>query len=137
MAVLCVSPNTIVGGFLGALIYGIVLSVAFVKGYEQLSALMAPALLIIALFFPIYRPQHFLGFVFGLTLTFGAFFPTGFGVVVGLVAFVIYNYLPPFRCTFSTGYAVTESLSKSASRCTPGVALTPERRRHTEIASRC
>lgn len=85
----------VIGGFVSALIYGVVLSASFVYGFEQIASLMAPGLLIIALFFPIYRLQYFLGFVIGMTYTFGAILPTGFGVVISLIAFVIYNYIRP------------------------------------------
>ena len=89
------NSNAVIGGFFGALFYGIALSASFVNGFEQISSLMGPGLLIIALFFPIYRPQYFLGFVIGMTYAIGALLPTGFGVVVGLVSFVIYNYIRP------------------------------------------
>ncbi len=89
------NSNAVIGGFFGALFYGIALSASFVNGFEQISSLMGPGLLIIALFFPIYRPQYFLGFVIGMTYTIGALLPTGFGVVAGLVSFVIYNYIRP------------------------------------------
>lgn len=89
------NTNAVIGGFFGALFYGIALSASFVNGFEQISSLMGPGLLIIALFFPIYRSQYFLGFVIGMAYTFGALLPTGFGVVVGLISFVIYNYIRP------------------------------------------
>ena len=89
------NSNAVIGGFFGALFYGIALSVSFVYGFEQISSLMGLGLPIIALFLPIYRPQYFLGFVIGMTYAIGAVLPTGFGVVVGLVSFVIYNYIRP------------------------------------------
>lgn len=89
------NSNAVVGGFFSALFYGIALSASFVYGFEQILSLMGPGLLIIALFLPIYRPQFFLGFVIGMTYTFGAILPTGFAVVVGLLSFVIYNYIRP------------------------------------------
>ena len=89
------SANPVIGGFFGALFYGIALSLSFVKGLEQISSLMIPGLLIMACFFPIYKAPYFLGFVIAMTYTFGALLPTGFAVVMGLVAFVIYNYIRP------------------------------------------
>ena len=89
------NSNAVIGCFVGALVYGIALSVSFVNGYEQILSLMGPGLLVVALFFPIYMAQYFLGFVIGMTYTFGAILPTAFGVVVGLISFVIYNYIRP------------------------------------------
>lgn len=95
-----IDSKAIMGGFFGALFYGIALSASIVNGFEQISSLMGPGLLIIALFLPIYRPQYFLGFVIGMTYAIGAILPTAFGVVVGLVSFVIYNYIRPIPLYF-------------------------------------
>jgi hypothetical protein len=54
---------------------------------------MVPGLLLLALFLPIYRAQYILGFILGMTYTFGAILPLAFAVVVGLVAFVIHAYI--------------------------------------------
>ncbi|MBK1877083.1 hypothetical protein [Pelagicoccus mobilis] len=80
-------------GFLAALFYGIVLSIAFTNGLDQVASLMGPALLVIALFLPIYRPEYLLGFVLGMSYTFGAVLPTGFGLIVCVLAFLIYKLI--------------------------------------------
>lgn len=82
-------------GFFGALLYGIALSASFVYGLEQVGSYMAPGLLFLALFLPIYKSEYFLGFVLGMSYTFGALLPTGFSVIVALIAVVIYNYVRP------------------------------------------
>jgi hypothetical protein len=84
-----------VAGFLGALFYGVVLSVSFVNGLEQLYSPMGPGLLLIALFLPIYRAEYVLGFVLSMTYVFGALLPTGFAAVVALIAFVLYRFVRP------------------------------------------
>ena len=43
---------------------------------------MGPGLLLLALFFPIYRSECFLGFVIGMSYTSGVILPTGFGIAV-------------------------------------------------------
>ncbi len=55
----------------------------------------APGLLLLALFLPIYKSEYFLGFVLGMSYTFGALLPTGFSAIVALIAVVIYNYVRP------------------------------------------
>jgi len=95
------SARAVLAGFFAAIIYGILLSVAFMKGHEETVSLMPPALLAVAFFVPIYQPQFFLGFIFGLITTFGAFLSAAFSVVIGLVSFVIYRYLRPFAGYFA------------------------------------
>lgn len=89
------NSNEAIGGFVGALFYGIALSASFVYDFGPVSSLIVPGLLVIALFLPIYRSQYFLGFVLGTSYTFGALLPMGFGVVVALISFAIYNFLRP------------------------------------------
>jgi len=85
----------VIVGFSGALLYGIALSAFFVNGLEQLVSYMPPGLLFLALFLPIYRSEYFLGLVIGMSYTFGAILPTGFGVIVAIIAVVIYNLIRP------------------------------------------
>jgi len=87
--------NAVIAGFFGALLYGLALSTSFVYGFEQLSSYMGPGLLLLAFFLPIYRAEYFLGFVLGMSYTFGALLPTGFAAIVALIAFVLYNYVRP------------------------------------------
>jgi hypothetical protein len=42
---------------------------------------------------PVYRPQCLLGFVLGITYTFGAVLPTVIGIFLGLVGLVLHAYL--------------------------------------------
>jgi len=50
-------------------------------------------LFILALFFPIYRAECFLGFVIGMTFTFGAVLPTGVGIIIALIGALLYLYV--------------------------------------------
>ncbi|MEX0330402.1 MAG: hypothetical protein AB3N64_03165 [Puniceicoccaceae bacterium] len=81
--------------FCCALLYGIVLSASFIYQFEPLTSLMAPALLFLALFFPIYRGEYVLGFILGMSYTFGAVLPTAFAIVVGLLSAAIYHFIRP------------------------------------------
>lgn len=77
-------------GFLGALLFGVLLSVFFTTGHEQVTSRMVVALIPLALLFPIYRAEYVLGFVLGMTCTFGAVLPLGFAGVVVLMAAVVH-----------------------------------------------
>jgi hypothetical protein len=63
-------------------IYATIIALAFSFGYNSVSDYMFQALLILALIFPLYRAEYYLGFVLGLTYFFGAVLPTGIGAVI-------------------------------------------------------
>ena len=79
--------------FIGALFFGVLLSAFFSFGYPDICGYMVVGLFPIALFFPIYRAECILGFVIGMTFTFGAVLPTGVGSILALVGAVIYLYI--------------------------------------------
>ena len=83
-------PSNIVFGFLGALIYGILLATFFTLGNSDMSGLLFQGVFLLALFFPIYRSEYLLGFVLGMTYTFGAILPTGIGSIFALIGAVLY-----------------------------------------------
>ena len=82
-------------GFIGALFFGILLSVFFTFGYSDISGYFLIGLLLIALFFPIYRAECLLGFVIGMTFTFGVVLPTAVGSLLALIGAVLYLYVRP------------------------------------------
>jgi hypothetical protein len=82
-------------GFVGALIFGILLSAFFMIEYSYLANYMVLGLFPLALVFPIYRAEYLLGFVIGMTYTFGVVLPTAFGSLIALAAVVLYLYVRP------------------------------------------
>ncbi|MFC4930819.1 hypothetical protein [Massilia sp. GCM10023247] len=62
--------------FMGALVFGAVLSLLFTAGRHEATSTMAQAVFVIALFYPVHRAACVLGFVIGMTWTFGAVLPT-------------------------------------------------------------
>lgn len=95
-----VSQRGVLAGFAAALLFGIALATSFMLGLHHITEWMPPALLLIALFFPVYRVECLLGFVLGMSYTFGAVLPTGFALVISLLAFVIYNFIRPVPLYF-------------------------------------
>ncbi len=81
--------------FASALLFGIVLSVFFSFSNTDVPGYMMLAVLPLAFFFPIYRSEFLLGFVIGMTFTFGGVLPTGIGSVLLLVFAVIYLVVRP------------------------------------------
>lgn len=81
--------------FAGGLLFGILISICFTMGYSDLTGNLVLGLFALALFIPIYRAECLLGFVIGMTYTFGAVLPTGFGVFVILVGLLVYLFIRP------------------------------------------
>ncbi|MFC1565699.1 hypothetical protein ACFL4B_01990 [Candidatus Neomarinimicrobiota bacterium] len=86
-------PIQIINGFIIALSFGIMLSVFFMLGYSNFSGYMVYGLFLLALFFPIYRAECFLGFVIGMTYTIGAVLPTGVGAIFAIIGVLLYRYV--------------------------------------------
>lgn len=88
-------PKSAIIGFFIALLFGITLSSFFSFGNTEIPGYMLMAVLGISLFFPIYRAECLLGFVIGMTYTFGAVLPTGIGSILALIGAVIYLGVRP------------------------------------------
>ncbi|MCE2893667.1 MAG: hypothetical protein LW721_04460 [Flammeovirgaceae bacterium] len=88
-------PNTILYGFISALLFGIVLSTFFTLGNKDIPFYMMMSLFAAALFFPIYRADCFLGFVIGMTFTFGGVLPIGIGTILALIWAVLFLLIRP------------------------------------------
>jgi hypothetical protein len=82
-------------GFLSALILGVVLSVFFTLGNTEIPEYLILSVFFISLFFPVYRAECILGFVIGMTFTFGAILPTGIGSILAIIAFLIHHLIRP------------------------------------------
>lgn len=85
--------KSVIYAFLFSLLYGIMLSLFFVMGYPGITSYMTLAIFAVALFFPVYRAECFLGYVLGLTFSFGAVIPTTVGSLIVLICFVMYGYV--------------------------------------------
>ena len=62
--------------FAGALLFGAALATLFAVGHTGATDAMALSVFVLALFLPVYRAEYVLGFVLGMTWSFGAVLPT-------------------------------------------------------------
>ena len=90
-----VVPSSFVAYFVGALLFGMVLSVFFTLGNQDVPFYMLVGLLVLAFFLPIYRAECFLGFALGMTFTFGGVLPILIGTILVLLCSVLYLALRP------------------------------------------
>jgi uncharacterized protein YacL len=84
------SPKSVVYTFVVALLFGVLLSTFFALRYSGIPGYMLQSVFVVALFFPIYRAECLLGFVIGMTFTFGAVLPTIVGCLLALIGFVLH-----------------------------------------------
>ncbi len=88
-------PSNFVAYFVGALLFGMVLSVFFTLGNQDVPFYMLVGLLVLAFFLPVYRAESFLGFAIGMTYTFGGVLPILIGTILLLICSVLYLLLRP------------------------------------------
>ena len=88
-------PMSIVVGFLGALLFGILLSASFTNSYETITEYLFMGVLLLALLLPVYRAECVLGFVLGMTFTFGAILPTMVASVIAAFSALVHLCVRP------------------------------------------
>lgn len=77
------------------LVFGIILSVSFINNYKPFLDNVLYLLLILSFIAPIFFSEFILGFVLGMTYTFGAILPTAFILIMAAIGFVIYRFIRP------------------------------------------
>ncbi len=81
--------------FAFSLAFGIAAACFFSYGYPNMTGNLMLGILALALFFPVYRAECLLGFIIGMTVTFGAVLPTGIGSILASIAFVLFRVVRP------------------------------------------
>jgi hypothetical protein len=104
-------PVRVVVGFIGALLFGILLSVAFAGHYESIVSYLFGGMLLLALILPVYRAECVLGFILGMTFTFGAVLPTVAASIIGAGSAVIHLVLRPVVVRLWNAFKRTRSPS--------------------------
>lgn len=84
-------PVGVIIGFVGALIYGVGLSVAFFGGYPEIASVLFQGILLLALFARVYREECLLGFILSMSIGFGAVLPTLFGMLIATASAIVYH----------------------------------------------
>lgn len=85
----------VVFGFLGALLTGVLFSILFSFGFEDVLGYIMLALFSIGLFLPTYRSEYLLGFILGITYVFGSVLPAIIGSVLALAGLLMHEVIRP------------------------------------------
>lgn len=91
--------------FVISLVYGAILSLSFLYGYSDVSAVLFPGILFFALFFRVYREEFILGFILSMSFVFGAVLPMIFGAVIATGSAIIY-FVVHFIWTYLKNFIV-------------------------------
>lgn len=89
-------------GFVGALLVGSALSLTYFFDYSAAPSYIFFGVIAVALFLPVFRVECLLGFILGMTFTFGAVLPTIIGsLIAALSALSYFGVRPVFRWVFN------------------------------------
>lgn len=86
------NPTPFVYRFLGAFLFGILMSILFTIGSEMPRYMMI-GIILLSFFTPLFRPEYLLGFILGMTYTFGAILPIGFGIILTVLFIIAYKFI--------------------------------------------
>ncbi len=98
-------PNSVLAGFAGSLLFGVLLSSCFSFGYATLVDYVFEGLLLLALLLPVYRAECVLGFVLGMTFVFGVVLPAAIASIIAAVSMLIHRLVYPTLVRLWVGLA--------------------------------
>jgi hypothetical protein len=87
-------------GLLGALTAGILLSLAFTLGNEDMAFYVLIGILLMALVVRVCREEYLLGFVYGMFVTFGVVLPIGIGLIIAAISAFVHLGVRPLAMKF-------------------------------------
>lgn len=82
--------------FLLGLVLGILIAVSFTNAYKLFLDNVLYIFLLTSFVVPIYYAEFILGFIFGMSYTFGAILPTIFILIIAGLGFLVYRFIRPF-----------------------------------------
>lgn len=98
-------PVPVLVALLGALIYGATLAASFSFGATDITSAAFLGLFVCGVVLPVYRVEYLLGFVVGMTATFGGVLPLLVALVVATMSFVVRFIVSKVAGVFHKGQA--------------------------------
>ncbi len=81
--------------FLIGLVFGVLLSTSFTNEYKPFLDNVLYILIVLCFIIPVFYSEFILGFILGMTYTFGALLPTIFILIIASLGFLIYRFIRP------------------------------------------
>ena len=82
-------PLPVLTALAGAFLYGAVLATSFELGASNLTSIAFIGLFVCALALPVYRAEYVMGFVMGMTITFGGVLPVLVASILAVLSIVV------------------------------------------------
>ena len=106
--------STVFWLFITGLVFGILLSTSFTTEYKPFLDNVLYVIIILSFIIPVYYSEFILGFILGMTYTFGAVIPTVFILTVAVIGLVVYRIIRPIVLSLTT--RLGNSFTKSPNR---------------------
>jgi hypothetical protein len=100
--------------FLIGLVFGVLLSTSFINDYKPFLDNVLYILILLSFIIPIYYSEFILGFILGMTYTFGAIIPTVFILIIAVIGLVAYRFIRPIILSLTT--RLENSFNKNPNR---------------------
>ena len=100
--------------FITGLVFGILIAISFTNGYDLFLDNVLYIILVLSLLIPIYYSEFILGFILGMTYTFGAILPTAFILILAGIGILTYKFIRPIIAKLIMKFA--NNLNKSPNR---------------------
>lgn len=81
--------------FVTGISLGVLIAASFVNGYSAFLDNVPYIILVLSLIIPIYYSEFILGFILGMTYTFGAILPTAFILILAAIGILTYRFVRP------------------------------------------
>ena len=94
--------STVFWLFLTGLAFGILLSISFTNEYKPFLDNVLYIIIILSFIIPVYYSEFILGFILGMTYTFGAIIPTVFILIIAVIGLVAYRFIRPIILSLTT-----------------------------------
>ncbi|MFV8355740.1 hypothetical protein ACNQGB_06110 [Flavobacterium sp. XS1P32] len=94
--------STVFWLFMTGLAFGILLSTSFTNEYKPFLDNVLYIIIVLSFIIPVYYSEFILGFILGMTYTFGAIIPTVFILIVAVIGLVAYRFIRPIILNLTT-----------------------------------
>jgi hypothetical protein len=98
--------------FLTGLVLGLLLSISFTYEYKPFLDNVLYIIIVLSFIIPVFYSEFILGFILGMTYTFGAIIPTVFILIIAVIGLVAYRIIRPI--ILSLGRRIGNRFNKSA-----------------------
>lgn len=104
----------VIGRFFLGLAFAVVLSISFTNNYKPFLDNVLYLLLLLCFIIPVFYSEFILGFILGMTYTFGAILPTVFILIIAAIGFIIYRFIRPLflKLAAAFGYKSIPGLNR-------------------------